>query len=57
MESKTSKIVTNKIKQKQTHRYRDQITGYQRGWDLVRWAKWMKGVNCVMVVGNRLCDT
>ena len=57
MESKKFLKRTNKIKLKQTHRYRDQIIGYQRGWDLARWAKRMKGVNCVMMDGNRLCDT
>ena len=33
---------TNKIKQNQVHRYREQISGYQRGGGLV--AKWVKRV-------------
>lgn len=36
---------------KQIHRYREPISDHQReeGWD---WAKWVKGVKCMMVDGN-----
>ena len=37
MESKKFLKRTNKIKLKQTHRYRDQISGYQKGRVLRGW--------------------
>lgn len=42
-----SKIKTNRIKLKQTHRYREQTGGHQKEAGLG--AKWVKGVNCMMI--------
>ena len=45
----------NKIKQKQTHRYRDQISSYQRGKGLEGWVKQVKEVNCMVMDDNYTC--
>ena len=47
VESKKNK--TNKIKQKQPYRYREKISGYQRGRRLWHSVKWIKGVNCMVI--------
>ena len=41
----------NKIKQKQTHRYRKEISGYQRERGR-EWGKWVKEFNCMATDGN-----
>lgn len=45
-----SKIKTNRIKLKQTHRYREQTGGHQKEAELG--AKRVKGVNCMMTDGD-----
>lgn len=35
---------------KTPHRYRKWISGYERGW-----AKWTKGVNCMVMDDNKAC--
>ena len=42
----------NKVKQKQSHRYREQVSCYQR---VVGWAKWVKGVNCMVMIDVTTC--
>lgn len=44
----------NQTKQKQTHKYRELIGGYQRGSGLARrvGAEWVKGVSGMVVGGN-----
>ena len=44
-----------KKKQKQAHRYRDQIIGYQKGWGSGGRVKWVKGVDRMVMGGNQTC--
>lgn len=39
------------MKQKQTHRYKEQFSGYQTGRGLEMWTEWVKGVNCMVMDG------
>lgn len=45
-------IFKNQKKQKQTNRYRVQIGGYQRRKKVGEKAKWVKGVNCMVMDRN-----
>ena len=46
-------IFKNKKEQKQTNRYRGQIGGYQRRKKVGEKAKWVKGVNCMVMDRNQ----
>ena len=52
VESKKKINQMNKVKQKQSHRYREQVSCYQR---VVGWAKWVKGVNCMVMIDVTTC--